>query len=84
MTDDDPTPRPARKADGRAAPREGDIIVTAVGEHYAIGRLKADGDSQDYLQSQQERAVALIQACALRVRRIASFCTRARAHPAIF
>ena len=44
--------------------REGDIIVTAVGEHYAIGRLKADRDMQEYLQSQENRTVALQQACA--------------------
>jgi hypothetical protein len=48
----------------RGRPREGDIIVTAVGEHYAIGRLKADRDTQEYLQSQENRAVALQQACA--------------------
>ena len=65
MTDDDPRPRPGRTAAGCAVPREGDIIVTAVGGHYAIGRLKADGDSQDYLQSQKDRAVALKQAYAL-------------------
>jgi hypothetical protein len=65
MTDDDPKSRSVRAAAGRAVPREGDIIVTAVGGHYAIGRLKADGDSQDYLQSQEDRAVALKQACAL-------------------
>jgi hypothetical protein len=47
----------------RVRPVEGDIIVTAVGEHYAIGRLKADGDTQEYLQSQRNRAVALRQAC---------------------
>jgi hypothetical protein len=46
-------------------PRDGDIIVTAVGEHYAIGRLKADGEMQEYLQSQEDRGVPLRQACAL-------------------
>jgi hypothetical protein len=46
-------------------PREGDIIVTAVGEHYAIGRFKGDLDTQEYLQSQQNRAVAVKRACAL-------------------
>jgi hypothetical protein len=44
-------------------PRVGDIIVTAVGEHYAIGRLKANGEMQEYLQSQRNRRVALRQAC---------------------
>ena len=48
----------------RVRPDEGDIIVTAVGEHYAIGRLKANGDMQEYLQSQRNRTVALRQACA--------------------
>jgi hypothetical protein len=48
----------------RVRPGEGDIIVTAVGEHYAIGRLKANGDMQEYLQSQRNRIVALRQACA--------------------
>jgi hypothetical protein len=47
----------------RVRPDEGDIIVTAVGEHYAIGRLRADGEMQDYLQSQRNRAIALWQAC---------------------
>src|SRR5882672_3072701 len=49
----------------RVRPGEGDIIVTAVGDHYAIGRLKANGEMQEYLQSQPNRAVALKQACAL-------------------
>ena len=45
-------------------PGEGDIIVTAVGEHYAIDRLKAHGEMQEYLQSQRNRTLALRQACA--------------------
>jgi hypothetical protein len=53
-----------KPATERGRPREGDIIVTAVGEHYAIGRLKADRDAQEYLQSQEHRTVALQQACA--------------------
>jgi hypothetical protein len=48
----------------RVRPDEGDIIVTAVGDHYAIGRLKANGEMQEYLQSQRNRTVALRQACA--------------------
>jgi len=28
---------------------EGDIVVTAVGDHYAIGRRKADGKTQEFL-----------------------------------
>ena len=52
-------------AAGRAAPREGDIIVTAVGGRYAIGRLKADREMQESLGSHANRAEALQQACAL-------------------
>ena len=44
---------------------EGDIMVTAVGEHYAIGRLKADRDTQEHLGWQLDRTEALKQACAL-------------------
>jgi len=44
---------------------KGDIVVTAVGDHYAIGRLKADGKTQEFLGWQQNRAVALKQACDL-------------------
>jgi hypothetical protein len=44
---------------------EGDIVVTAVAEHYAIGRMKADGKTQDSLGSQPTRAEALQPACAL-------------------
>jgi hypothetical protein len=65
MTNDDPKPRQAGKANGRAAPREGDIIITAVGGRYAIGRLKADRETQESLGSQENRAKALQQACAL-------------------
>ena len=44
---------------------KGDIVVTAVGNHYAIGRLKANGKTQKFLGWQQNRAEALKQACAL-------------------
>jgi hypothetical protein len=47
------------------ADREGDIIVTAVGGRYAIGRLKADREMQESLGSHENRAEALQQACAL-------------------
>ena len=56
---------PVRRPRGDRNIREGDIIVTAVGDHYAIGRLKADGKTQEFLGSQQRRAEALKQACAL-------------------
>jgi hypothetical protein len=45
--------------------REGDIVVTAVVGHYAIGRLKAERDMQDSLGSAETLAEALEQACAL-------------------
>jgi len=45
--------------------REGDIIVTAVGGHYAIGRLKADGDMQQYLETLPKLAEALRRASVL-------------------
>ena len=44
---------------------EGDIVVTAVAGHYAIGRMTADGQTQEPLGSQRTRAGALQQACAL-------------------
>ena len=44
---------------------EGDILVTAVGEHYALGRLKADRDTQEHLGWQPDRTEAVKQACAL-------------------
>jgi hypothetical protein len=43
----------------------GDIIVTAVAGRYAIGRMTMDGDTQQILGSQQHRADALKQACAV-------------------
>lgn len=45
--------------------REGDIVVTAVADHYAIGRMTADGKTQESLGSQQSCAAALELACAL-------------------
>jgi hypothetical protein len=42
---------------------EGDIVVTAVGNHYVIGRLKTDGKTQTFLGWRQHRAEALKQAC---------------------
>jgi hypothetical protein len=44
---------------------EGDIMVTAVGKHFAIGRLKADGKTQEFLEDDRSRAGALKRACAL-------------------
>jgi hypothetical protein len=44
---------------------EGDIMVTAVGAHFAIGRLKADRETQEPLGWRRNRDEALKQACAL-------------------
>jgi hypothetical protein len=38
--------------------RQGDVIVTAVAHHYAVGRVKADGIMQEPLGSQQDLADA--------------------------
>jgi hypothetical protein len=45
--------------------REGDIVVTRVGQHYAIGRLKADGATQISIEQQTLRVDALKRACQL-------------------
>ena len=45
--------------------REGDIMVTAVGSHFAIGRLNADCTNQEHLETHPDRAAALTRACAL-------------------
>jgi hypothetical protein len=62
--------KPAKKRNSRRLSEarnilEGDIVVTAVAGHYALGRMTADGDTQESLGSQQKRADALKQACAL-------------------
>jgi hypothetical protein len=57
-------PREARIDQTRGRPsedltvREGDIVVTAVAGRYAIARITADGESQEFLGSQQGRAEA--------------------------
>jgi hypothetical protein len=43
--------------------REGDVIVTAVAHHYAIGRIGTDGRTQEHLASEKNRALALALAC---------------------
>jgi hypothetical protein len=45
--------------------REGDIVVTRVGRHYSLGRLKADGHTQTPIESLNGRAAALSRACLL-------------------
>jgi rubredoxin len=44
---------------------EGDIVVTAVAKHYAIGRMTAGTETQEFLESKDDRAEALRRACAL-------------------
>ena len=65
MTRKSPTGVHVERPRGDRTIREGDIVVTAVGDHYAIGRLKADGKSQKFLGWRQNRAEALKQACDL-------------------
>ena len=43
--------------------RKGDVIVTAVAHHYAVGRIQADGRTQEHLASEKDRARALALAC---------------------
>jgi hypothetical protein len=62
--------KPARKMPvgrphGDRTMLEGDILVTAVGKHYALGRLKADRNTQEHLGWQLDRTEAVKQACAL-------------------
>jgi hypothetical protein len=45
--------------------RQGDIVVTRVGEHHAVGRLKADGLIQTPLERVRRRSDALNRACQL-------------------
>jgi len=54
-----------RRPPGDPTMLEGDLLVTAVGKHYALGRLKADRDTQEHLGWQLDRTEAVKQACAL-------------------
>jgi hypothetical protein len=45
--------------------REGDIIVTRVAHHYALGRVNADHQTQTPIETQNVRADALSRACLL-------------------
>ena len=45
--------------------REGDIVVTRVGRHYSLGRVKADGKTQTPIESLKGRSAALSRACLL-------------------
>ena len=59
------TERPVTRPRSDRHIREGDIVVTAVAKHYVIGRMTADGNTQDWLGSRPIRAEALVEACAL-------------------
>jgi len=61
--------KPAKKRDNgqRVGDRkilEGDMVVTAVGGHFAIGQITAGGDTQS-IGSQPKLAEAFERACAL-------------------
>jgi hypothetical protein len=61
-------PAKERNRDHRSGDRtilEGDMVVTAVAGHYAIGQMTADGTTQESLGSRPTRAAALEEACAL-------------------
>jgi hypothetical protein len=45
--------------------REGDIVVTRVARHYALGRVNADRSTQTPIETQNLRAYALSSACVL-------------------
>jgi hypothetical protein len=57
-SDRDPSTRPPTRL-------EGDIVVTRVARHYAIGRVNADRLTQTPIETQNSRADALSRACAL-------------------
>jgi len=62
--------KPAKESRRGRPPRDrnilqGDIVVTAVAGHYAIGQMTADGTTQESLGSRPTRAAALEEACAL-------------------
>jgi hypothetical protein len=45
--------------------QEGDIVVTRVARHYALGRVTADHETQTPLETENHRADALRRACIL-------------------
>jgi hypothetical protein len=51
--------------DERGTMRKGDIIVTRVARHYALGRVNADRRTQTHVEAQNHRADALRLACEL-------------------
>jgi hypothetical protein len=44
---------------------EGDIVVTPVADHFGIGRVTADDNTQTYLESHRDRITALGRASIL-------------------
>jgi hypothetical protein len=45
--------------------REGDIVVSRVAHHYALGRVTGDLETQTPIETHNSRAEALKRACAL-------------------
>jgi hypothetical protein len=45
--------------------REGDIVVTRVARHYALGRVQSDRSTQTPVEAQERRSDALGRACVL-------------------
>jgi len=56
--DREPHERPAKQL-------EGDIVVTRVARHYALGRVTADHHTQTPLETENDRDEALRRACIL-------------------
>ena len=63
--DKPPNMQPTERPPGEHTALEGDIVVTAVGEHYVIGRLTEDRGTQEPLGWQRDRATALETAFAM-------------------
>jgi len=59
-------PKTVSRRDTSLAKRlEGDIVVTRVARHYALGRLNADLKTQTPVETQDARSDALRRACVL-------------------
>ena len=55
---------PPAISEGRTI-REGDIVVTRVAHHYALGRVTGDSYTQTPIETQNARADAIKRACVL-------------------
>ena len=58
-------PQPMRRTREDSSSIEGDIVVTPVAGHYAIGRVTADGKTQAFIEVQSDCAAAISRACEL-------------------